>query len=283
MPPKKFKEIEMNSDDINKALLIDEKSALSIHKPLFYLKILERFQTNFAAHPQKIQDELNNNNPEQAFLLMHSLNGVAGNSHLPQLQKIAASLEKKMKNEPLSNELFDQLTQISEQTLDAIKDYIEKFSDSQTNHNQSETAPESDADNWIADLQEHKILLVDDNDFNLKIAAQILEQFNLNTVCVESGQACLDSLTKEEFDMILLDIHLDDMEGFEVSRHIRQELQLSALPIIAWSADDSEQHKQKCLNAGMNDLLGKPFNKESLLKILKQWIIQVKVQQTADK
>lgn len=118
-----------------------------------------------------------------------------------------------------------------------------------------------------------RVLLVEDYIANILVATTILESFGYECDVAQSGREALSKLDYESFDIILMDVQMQGMDGFETTRLIRQKEandNLSAVPIIAMTAHALLGDKEKCLRAGMNDYISKPFNpKELKEKILR--------------
>lgn len=122
-------------------------------------------------------------------------------------------------------------------------------------------------------LQGH-ILVVEDNLVNQNVISANLETLNYSFEIAGNGIAALRILAKKDFDLILMDCQMPEMDGYEATRKIRQ-LSLEAkknVPIVALTANALRGDREKCLAAGMNDYLTKPLNVELLEVTLKKWI-----------
>jgi len=121
-------------------------------------------------------------------------------------------------------------------------------------------------------LSQLQILVVDDNKLNLKLATTLLSDEGVTTVAAESGQQALDKLRQQNFDLILMDLEMPDMSGVEATREIRQSLYCSEdTPIIALTAHAFSEIRQQVIEAGMNDLLAKPYQPEQLYAMIGKW------------
>ena len=109
-----------------------------------------------------------------------------------------------------------------------------------------------------------RILLVEDNVLNQKLTSAVLKSRKCNVTIANNGSEALALLGKHQFDMIIMDIQMPVMNGYETSHHIRRIMQLTT-PIIAMTAHVLPGEKAKCLKAGMNDYLPKPFDEEELV------------------
>lgn len=117
-----------------------------------------------------------------------------------------------------------------------------------------------------------EILLVEDNFINQEVVNNMLLNVNAHITIAENGKKALDILLvqPDRFDLILMDMQMPVMDGVTATTHIRQELELTEIPIIAMTANAMESDKQMCFDAGMNDHLAKPFDQKMLIdKIIK--------------
>ncbi|WP_305856195.1 PAS domain S-box protein [Balneatrix alpica] len=120
-------------------------------------------------------------------------------------------------------------------------------------------------------LQGLQVLLVEDNEINQELARELLEQAGIDVLVAENGQEALDWLSKESFDLVLMDIQMPVMDGYTATRHIREQAQWQNLPILAMTANAMPQDRQQCLQVGMNDHLAKPINVDELFHKLARW------------
>ncbi len=120
-----------------------------------------------------------------------------------------------------------------------------------------------------------KILLAEDNLVNQEVAIGSLEYFGCDVMVAQNGQDALNLFTKNQYDLILMDFSMPIMDGITATKQIRQlEIKNNStnIPIIALTAHAITGVRQKCLDAGMNDYLSKPFSLTELLTVLKQWL-----------
>jgi len=121
-----------------------------------------------------------------------------------------------------------------------------------------------------------KVLLVEDNPVNQMVACKMLEKTGVLVILVNNGREALTALDNNSFDLVLMDCQMPEMDGFEATCVIRQKkiqaLNGGVLPIIAMTANVMEGDKQGCLDAGMDDYIGKPVKINELETVLQRWL-----------
>mgnify|MGYP000861690928 CR=1 FL=1 len=115
------------------------------------------------------------------------------------------------------------------------------------------------------------VLLVEDNVLNQQLARVYLEGFGFVVDIVANGALALEMLRVKKFDLILMDVQMPVLDGYDTTRRIRSELKLLT-PVIAMTAHVTEGEKEKCLNAGMNDYISKPFRETQLFDVIDRQI-----------
>ena len=121
------------------------------------------------------------------------------------------------------------------------------------------------------DLGELKVLIAEDNSINRVVIDKILKKWNIIPVIVEDGLNAVQRLYQEDFDVILMDLHMPIMDGYEATAKIRklEDATKAAIPIIALTASVNERVSQNVVLATMNNYLSKPFNSDDLFEMLK--------------
>ena len=120
------------------------------------------------------------------------------------------------------------------------------------------------------------ILVVEDNKINQVVTKKIIEGSNMSCSIVDDGFAALVALERESFDLILMDINMPLINGFDTSRKIREKG--ITIPIIALTAFDKQEVVEQAISAGMNDVLMKPFEPSMLFQVIQN---QVNKRETA--
>lgn len=127
----------------------------------------------------------------------------------------------------------------------------------------------------VRSLAGMRVLLVEDNDINRMYAATILKKWHCKLDEAENGQIALEKIRKQDYDLILMDIHMPILDGIEAARSIRTSFPKpkSGVPIIAFTANALKGDKDKYLSAGMNSYISKPFMPDELFNIMSKFYV----------
>ncbi len=120
-----------------------------------------------------------------------------------------------------------------------------------------------------------KILLVEDNPVNREVAVGMLESLGCTAHAAENGWQALQAMNNDAFDAVLMDCQMPVMDGLTATAELRRREQNSGgarLPVIALTANTMEGDRERCLAAGMDDFLSKPFTQQQLAALLKRWL-----------
>jgi CheY-like chemotaxis protein len=122
-------------------------------------------------------------------------------------------------------------------------------------------------------LTNKKVLVVDDDVRNLFALTTAFEKYNICSITAESGQEAMNILDEDEdIDMVLMDIMMPEMDGYETTQKIRREHKNTALPIIAVTAKAMKGDREKCIEAGASDYITKPVKIDQLLSLMRVWL-----------
>lgn len=123
------------------------------------------------------------------------------------------------------------------------------------------------------DISGKKILIVDDNGMNLKVASRLLKNYNVLTTEVSSGLECLNKINdKEEYDLILMDDLMPGMSGVETLKRLRKK-EFFNTPVVCLTANATVGMKDKYIAEGFNDYISKPIDRKELKRVLKRFLV----------
>jgi len=121
-----------------------------------------------------------------------------------------------------------------------------------------------------------RILVVEDNPTNQKLALRLLEKIGCPADVVDNGKEALEALKTVSYDLVLMDVQMPEMDGFEATRMIRNNTshpKCQEIPIVAMTAHAMKEDKDRCLDAGMDDYISKPIRSEKLREVLKKYLV----------
>lgn len=121
----------------------------------------------------------------------------------------------------------------------------------------------------VQELDKLSILLVEDNQLNVKLILSLFSEHNLKVQVAENGSVAIEKLKEHKFDIVLMDMEMPVMNGYEAAFAIRSELK-SDIPIIAMTAHAMAGERERCLGLGMNDYISKPINANQLFEKLSE-------------
>lgn len=173
------------------------------------------------------------------------------------------SKEEKIKLQEYSNSIIIKTANSNERILNEINLFLHK--------EEKEEKKEIFKD---VDLSEKKILIVDDDIKNIFVLDAALKEFNATTFTAFNGQEALDFLEDKnsiDIDLILMDIMMPVMNGYEAMEKIRENKKLKDIPIIAVTAKAMKDDREKCISLGADDYLAKPIDIKVLTNLIEFW------------
>ena len=126
-------------------------------------------------------------------------------------------------------------------------------------------------DPWVGALQGRRLLVVDDNELNQRVASELLEAAGAQVFIAGHGQEALDCLERQVVDAVLMDLQMPVMDGMEATRRIRQRPEWRNLPIIAMTANARREDAEACREVGMDDFVTKPVVPSQFYDIVARW------------
>ncbi|MBV8854031.1 MAG: response regulator, partial [Sinobacteraceae bacterium] len=122
-------------------------------------------------------------------------------------------------------------------------------------------------------LAGRKVLVVDDDIRNIFALNSLLERHNMQVITATNGQEAINLVeSTEDLSLVLMDVMMPEMDGYETMRRIRNNHQFRMLPIIALTAKAMKGDREKCLEAGASDYVAKPVNTDQLLSLVRMWL-----------
>ena len=271
--------------DVNRALILDpDESARQVAGDILTDKGIE---VGYAESAEKAEAMLNESH-WQCLVMDLDLGDVDGIELLAKLKKtldsnmpsvvVQTARELSKDEHQALQEYTSAMVMKGEMSEDRLKDEVSLFL-----HSVETSSPEvaEVAKKEVVsspgekDLSGHKLLLVDDDLRNTFALSKALQGIGLEVVIADNGQSALDKLEEEPgIELILMDIMMPVMDGYEATRQIRTMDAFKELPVIALTAKAMSDDKNKCLEAGANDYMTKPVDMDTLVEMLKVWFFK---------
>ncbi|NOR64958.1 MAG: response regulator [Candidatus Scalindua sp.] len=124
----------------------------------------------------------------------------------------------------------------------------------------------------IGNIRGAKILLAEDNEINQQVATELLEKAGLRVTIANNGKEAIKAVEGSEFDLVLMDVQMPEMDGLEATGCIKKNPRFSNLPIVAMTAQAMTGDREACIEAGMDDYVTKPIDINELFSALVKWI-----------
>ena len=177
------------------------------------------------------------------------------------------SHDDKIKLQTYSNSIIIKTVNSNERILNEINLFLHR-DNTENNKEQNETFQN-------IDLEDSHILIVDDDIKNIFVLETALEEFNAKTSTAFNGREALDFLEKNPtVDLILMDIMMPVMDGYEAIQEIRKQENIKHIPIIAVTAKAMKEDREKCISLGADDYISKPINLNILGGLIEQWSLK---------
>jgi two-component system, sensor histidine kinase and response regulator len=197
-------------------------------------------------------------------LILITYTGMRGDASRLKRKGFAAYLTKPVENKQL---------------LNCLKTVLGKEAKSQSSPEKSAIVTKHSISE--AEKQNLRILLAEDNIVNMKLALRLLEKLGYQADSVSNGREAIEALEKTSYDLVLMDVQMPVMDGFEAVQQIRKIERKSKkengarppLPIIAMTAHAMKGDRERCIEAGMNDYVSKPIDPKELAEKIAQWSV----------
>jgi signal transduction histidine kinase/DNA-binding response OmpR family regulator len=200
-------------------------------------------------------------------------------AHMPDIQKMLEKMKKSSEIKAVPVVLMGDMNVQNE--FEVIAEFISKplmlrrvstvlqkmVSGQSTSFEISEKLTEKDENQTYDHIA---ILLAEDNMFNRHVALEILKIATFTQVdTVENGKQAIEALHKKQYDIILMDVQMPEMDGLTATREIRKQSEWKDIPIIAMTANALKGDKEQCFDAGMNDYVSKPIDRKEFINKLR--------------
>ncbi len=211
--------------------------------------------------------------------------GLPGMSGIEFLEKVAAtgsvppvvvysgrelSREESLKLRQYTDSIVIKGARSPERLLDEVSLFLHSFRDGRATSPAATPAAPSGHE-----LRDRKVLLVDDDMRNLFALSKVLRGWGMHVAMAQDGQKALKALgDQSDIELVLMDVMMPVMDGYDTIREIRAQARYARLPIIALTAKAMRGDREKCLEAGANDYLSKPIDIDKLSSMMRVWLHQ---------
>ncbi|WP_267222354.1 response regulator [Dyella silvae] len=212
--------------------------------------------------------------------------GLPGMSGTEFLEKLAAtgqippvviysgrelSREESLKLRQYTDSIVIKGARSPERLMDEVSLFLHSIQDGQR-HGAKVAAPAASSANGKG-LRDRKVLLVDDDMRNLFALSKVLRSWGMHVAMAQDGQKALKALADhDDIELVLMDVMMPVMDGYDTIREVRAQPRLAKLPIIALTAKAMRGDREKCLDAGANDYLSKPIDIDKLSSMMHVWL-----------
>jgi CheY-like chemotaxis protein/CHASE3 domain sensor protein len=192
---------------------------------------------------------------------------------LPVIINTAMELDKTSVNRLMqyANAMVVKTTKSSDRLIDEVNLFLNKISEGVTpgdyNGGVKSKTTTKDA------IKGKKVLIVDDDMRNIFALSSALKSYELNVITANDGEEAITRLNEiSDIDIVLMDIMMPKMDGYEATRYIRKQNKWSKLPVIALTAKAMKDDREKCIAAGANDYITKPVDVDRLIALMQLWL-----------
>ncbi|MBD1384554.1 response regulator [Mucilaginibacter rigui] len=195
---------------------------------------------------------------------------------LPVIINTAMELDKTSVNRLMqyANAMVVKTNKSSDRLIDEVNLFLNKISESgpQTGTGGSGVKIKTTTKGKES-IKGKKVLVVDDDMRNIFALSSALESYDLNVVIANDGEEAITKLEEiNDIDIVLMDIMMPKMDGYEATRHIRKQNKWAKLPVIALTAKAMKDDREKCIAAGANDYITKPVDIDRLIALMQLWL-----------
>ncbi|MCU7966949.1 MAG: response regulator, partial [gamma proteobacterium symbiont of Bathyaustriella thionipta] len=248
---------------------------LSIHTDCLYSiteaikQITHHSQLSSAYDAILLNDFLGN---ESAFDVIKQIRAIEHTENLKLILTTAPRKYRSTQEFVTKNHIqFDRIL-LKPVTTEKLLNSLQAVSNHNHQHSQAEHALWQPSATQLQRVLGAQVLLVEDIDINRELACEILSNWGIKVTTANNGREAVNCVEEFQYDVILMDIQMPELDGFEATKIIREQLKLTQLPIIAMTAQAMIGDKNKQLASGMNDYISKPIKIKNLFNTLLKWI-----------
>jgi CheY-like chemotaxis protein/CHASE3 domain sensor protein len=195
---------------------------------------------------------------------------------LPVIINTAMELDKTSVNRLMqyANAMVVKTSKSSDRLIDEVNLFLNKISETGVQATGvSNTGKTKTITKGKDAIRGKKVLIVDDDMRNIFALSSALESYDLNVVIANDGEEAIAKLEEiTDIDIVLMDIMMPKMDGYEATRHIRKQNKWAKLPVIALTAKAMKDDREKCIAAGANDYITKPVDMDRLIALMQLWL-----------
>lgn len=208
--------------------------------------------------------------------LLDKIKGIDAFTSLPVIINTAMELDKTSVNRLMqyANAMVVKTSKSSDRLIDEVNLFLNKLSETNPQPQASATiSPKKVITKSKDTLKGKKVLVVDDDMRNIFALSSALESYEFDVVIANDGEEAIAKLEEiSDIDIVLMDIMMPKMDGYEATRYIRKQNKWAKLPVIALTAKAMKDDREKCIAAGANDYITKPVDIDRLISLMQLWL-----------
>lgn len=196
-------------------------------------------------------------------------------AHIPVVINTAMELDQQMMTRIMhySEAIVLKSNKSNERLMDEVSLFMNKLQSQQSAPETTESLPKQKSTNQEQVLKGKTILITDDDMRNIFALSTALHAYDMEIIIANNGREALEKLASTpDIDLILMDIMMPEMDGYEAIERIRKDEQYGKIPIIALTAKAMKNDRQKCIDAGASDYISKPVDVDKLLALMRVWL-----------
>ncbi|MGK4566263.1 response regulator [Flavobacterium sp. 3HN19-14] len=209
---------------------------------------------------------------KQAYEILENVKKNAGMENLPVIVFTGKSLsmQEELRIKKYADSIVVKTAHSYQRMLDEVSLFLHLVEETKNGNGKTE----SRKNHYLNNVLKHKtVLIVDDDVRNIYSLTKALEVLKMNVITAIDGKEALNALEQHpKTDVVLLDMMMPNMDGYETATRIRQKKEFKTLPVIAVTAKAMTGDREKCINAGASDYITKPVDVDQLLSLLRVWL-----------